>query len=70
MQGSSPSGSAMLVSKNEDNIHARLADLKAVATVNGSNSAGNSEAIEVPQGESVPIGCSAASFSWCISSAG
>ena len=33
-----------------------------VATVNGSNSAGKSATIEVPQGESVPIECSAASL--------
>ena len=31
---------------------------KPLATVNGSNSAGN-KAIEIPQGESAPIGCSA-----------
>ena len=38
---------------------------KPLATVNGSNSAGN-KAIEIPHGESAPIGCSA-SILWACS---
>ena len=59
--GSSPGGAANACSQSLELSQASLVEF-VVAMVNGSNSASKSATIEVPHGESVPIGCSAASL--------